>query len=57
MEKYYASFSLEPYEKDPTTPYLLVGMGPICKSANLGDVIFNDKYDEYQDDKINDDQS
>lgn len=47
MEKYYVSFSLEPYNQDQDSNHLLVGMGPVCKTANLGDVVFNPNYEDY----------
>lgn len=58
LEQYYTSFSLAPYETDPTSVnYLYVGIGQICPTANLGDIVFNQKYDKYNANKINFDKS
>lgn len=37
MESYY----------NARTDYLEMGVGPICKTANLGDVVYNDNYKFY----------
>jgi hypothetical protein len=38
---------MDPYVKDPDSNHLLVGMGPICTTANLGDVVFNENYEDH----------
>lgn len=43
---YYVSFSLESYERN-FGDYLQVGIGPICKTAHLGDMVYNTNYDHY----------
>ena len=58
LETYYTAFSLEPYESDPTNVnHLYVGLGPICPTANLGDIVFNQQYDKYNANKVNSDSS
>lgn len=45
FEQYYVSFSLEGYDNfDADNQFLNVAMGPICTTANLGDVVFNKDY-------------
>ena len=48
---------MDPYVKDPNSNHLLVGMGPICTTANLGDVVFNENYEDHNSVKAANDQS
>lgn len=50
FEKYYTSFSMEPFVNDQSD-HLLVAMGPACKTANLGDVVWNEDYEDFNKNK------
>lgn len=47
FDDHYISFSLDPYAQDMDAEHLMVALGQVCKTANLGDVVFNDKYVDY----------
>lgn len=46
FHEYYVSFSLESWERN-FGDYLQVGIGPICKTAHLGDIVYNKDYAHY----------
>jgi len=53
---YYVTFSMESYYNS-RTDYLEMGIGPICKTANLGDIAYNKKYKYYNNQSIESDKS
>ena len=46
FHEYYVSLSLESIERN-FGDYLQVGIGPICKTAHLGDIVYNKNYEHF----------
>ena len=56
FEEYYVALSLEAWTDDGNG-FLQVGLGPICPTAYLGDIVYNKDYDHYDPNALNDDVS
>lgn len=53
---YYVSFSMESYYNSKAE-YLQMAVGPICKTAHLGDIIYNKDYKYYDPASLTNDTS
>jgi len=47
MQDYYVALTMDPWEKDNTTSYLLMGIGPKNHNAELGKMQYDSSYSKY----------
>ena len=47
MQEYYVTLTMDPWEKDNTTRYLLMGIGEKNPDANLGKMQYDPSYTAY----------